>query len=286
MKFVHLHTHSHYSLLDGLAKIDGLIEHAKNDGADALALTDHGVMYGCIEFYQKCKKAGIKPIIGVEAYLAPNSRHDKITKEDEKNYYHLILLARNYEGYKNLIKLTSIAHLEGFYYKPRVDWEVLQKYSNGLIAMTACIGGEIPRLIRIGKPEKAKEKILAYNRLFGQGNFYLEIQDHPDLEGQDEVNEKLIEFSQELNVPLAATNDAHYLEKEDAEAQDILLCLQNKKKREDRDRMNMTGVDYSLRPWREIAEAFKDTPEAIENTVKIAGKCNLELELGNIQLPY
>ncbi len=285
-KFVHLHTHSHYSLLDGLAKIDELVERAKNDGAPALALTDHGVMYGCVEFYQKCKKAGIKPIIGVEAYLAPNSRHDKITKEDEKNYYHLILLAKNYDGYKNLIKLTSIAHLEGFYYKPRVDWEVLRKYSGGLIAMTACLGGEIPRLIRIGKPEKAKEKILEYNRLFGRGNFYLEIQDHPELEGQTEVNEKLIEFSRELDVPLVATNDAHYLEKEDAEAQDVLLCLQNKKKKDDRDRMNMTGVDYSLRPGREMAEAFKDVPEAIENTVKIADKCDLELKLGNIQLPY
>jgi len=285
-KFVHLHTHSHYSLLDGLAKIDELVEAAKNDGATALALTDHGVMYGCVEFYQKCKKAGIKPIIGVEAYLAPNSRHNKITKDDEKNYYHLILLAKNSEGYKNLIKLTSIAHLEGFYYKPRIDWEVLSEHSGGLIALTACLGGEIPRLIRIGKPEKAKEKILEYNRLFGKGNFYLEIQDHPELEGQDEVNKKLIEFSRELDIPLVATNDAHYLRKEDAEAQDVLLCLQNKKKKDDNDRMNMTGVDYSLRPGREIAEAFKDVPDAVENTLKIAEKCDLEIELGNIQLPH
>jgi DNA polymerase-3 subunit alpha len=286
LKFVHLHIHSHYSLLDGLAKIDELVEAAKKDGAPALALTDHGVMYGAVEFYKKCKKEGIKPIIGVEAYLAPNSRHDKITKSDETNYYHLILLAKNNEGYKNLIKLTTIAHLEGFYYKPRIDWEVLTKYSGGLIAMTACIGGEIPSLILAGKEERARKRILEYNELFGQGNFYLEIQDHPELEGQDLANKKLIELSGELNVPLIATNDVHYLEKEDAEAQDVLLCLQNKKKKEDRDRMNMTGVDYSMRPGKEIIEAFKDVPEAIENTMKIAEACNLEMELGNIQLPH
>jgi DNA polymerase-3 subunit alpha len=285
-KFVHLHTHSHYSLLDGLTKIDDLVDAAKADGASALGLTDHGVMYGCVEFYQKCKRAGIKPIIGVEAYLAPNSRHDKITKADESNYHHLILLARDKTGYKNLIKLTSLAHLEGYYYKPRIDWEILQKYNKGLIGLTACLGGEIPSLILSGKEEKAKERILEYNKLFGQDNFYLELQDHPDLEGQDQVNKKLIEFSRELNVPLVATNDIHYLKKEDDEAQDVLLCLQNKKKREDKDRMNMTGVDYSMRPAREIMEAFKDTPDAIENTVKIADKCNLNIELGSIQLPY
>lgn len=286
MRFVHLHVHSHYSLLDGLTKIDELIQAAKDDGAEALALTDHGVMYGAVEFYEKCNQAGIKPIIGMEAYLAPNSRHDKITKADESNYFHLILLAKNIEGYKNLIKLTTSAHLEGFYYRPRVDWEILEKYHNGLIAMTACLGGEIPHLILAGKSDKAKKRILEYNTLFGQGNFYLEIQAHPELAGQDEVNKKLIELSRELNVPLAATNDSHYLKKEDEEAQDVLLCLQNKKKKEDRDRMNMTGVNYSLRPAREMIEAFKDAPEAIENTAKIAEMCDLEIKLGNIQLPH
>ncbi len=286
MKFVHLHTHSHYSLLDGLAKIDELVAAAKEDGQPALALTDHGVMYGAIEFYQKCQEAGLKPIIGVEAYLAPNSRLDKITKADEEHYYHLILLAKNLAGYKNLIKLTTIAHLEGFYYRPRIDWEVLEKHHEGLIGLTACLGGEIPSLILAGKEEKAKKRILDYNNLLGEENFYLEIQDHPDLEGQDKVNKKMIEFSRELGVPLVATNDIHYLRKEDAEAQDVLLCLQNKKKKEDRDRMNMTGVDYAMRPAREMIKAFENVPAAIGNTVKIAEMCDLELELGNIQLPY
>ncbi|MFH0891892.1 MAG: DNA polymerase III subunit alpha, partial [Candidatus Falkowbacteria bacterium] len=285
-KFVHLHVHTHYSLLDGLTKIDELIAAAKKDGAPAVAMTDHGVMYGAIEFYQKCKKAGIKPIIGLEAYLAPDSRLNKITRSDGKWNYHLLLLAKNLEGYKNLIKLTSIAHLEGFYYKPRIDWEVLKEYHGGLIAATACMGGEIPALIRAGKTAKARERIREYNELFGQDNFYLEIQDHPDLEGQAEINRELIKLSRELNVPLLATNDVHYLHKEDDEAQDILLCLQNKKKINDTDRMHMTGVDYSLRPAAEIIEAFKDVPEAIENTVKVAERCDLEIELGKIQLPF
>ncbi|MFH1427526.1 MAG: DNA polymerase III subunit alpha [Patescibacteria group bacterium] len=286
MQFVHLHNHTHYSLLDGLTKIDELIQAAKDDGAEAVAITDHGVMYGVVEFYQKCKQAGIKPIIGVEAYLASGSRHDKNTKADERNYYHLLLLAQNNEGYRNLIKLTTLAHLEGFYYKPRIDWEILEKYHQGLIASSACLAGEIPKLILAGKFDKAKERILDYNKLFGQDNYYLELMDHPELEGIKEVNEKLIEFSKELNVPLIATNDIHYLKRGDDEAQDILLCLQNKKKKEDIDRMNMTGVDYSFRPSREMASAFKDYPEAIANTVKIAEKCKVEIELGTTQLPF
>ncbi len=286
MKFVHLHCHSHYSLLDGLTKIDELVQAAVEDGAPAVALTDHGVMYGVIEFYQKCQKAGIKPIIGVEAYLAPGSRFDKVSKDDEKRTHHLLLLAKNEEGYKNLIKLTTIAHLEGFYYKPRIDWKVLEKHHQGLIAATACLGGEIPILIRSGKLEQARQRILDYNNLFGQDNFYLEIMDHPNLKGQDLVNKTLIEFSHKLNIPLIATNDVHYLKREDEEAQDILLCLQSKKKKEDRDRLNMTGEDYSMRPGREIAAAFQDVPEAIANTVKIADKCNLKIELGKTQLPF
>ncbi len=285
MKFVHLHVHSHYSLLDGLAKIDDLVNRAKEDGAEALALTDHGVMYGVVEFYQKCKKAGIKPIIGVEAYLAPGSRLDKNTKSDEKNY-HLVLLAKNSEGYKNLIKLTSIAHLEGFYYKPRVDWEVLKKHSRGLIAMSACLAGEIPRLIVAGKMDKAKKRISEYQELFGKENFYLELQDHPNLEHQPEVNKKLIQLSKELGAPLVATNDIHYLNKDDDEAQDVLLCLQTKKKKEDRDRMSMLGENYSFRSAGEMIKTFKDTPEAIENTVKIANECDAEIELERIHLPF
>ncbi|PIX11145.1 DNA polymerase III subunit alpha [Candidatus Falkowbacteria bacterium CG_4_10_14_0_2_um_filter_36_22] len=286
MRFVHLHNHSHYSLLDGLSKIDEIIEAALTDGAPAIGLTDHGTMYGAIEFYQKCRQAGIKPIIGIEAYLAPNSRFDKNTKSDEHNYYHLLLLAKNNEGYKNLIKLTSIAHLEGFYYKPRIDWEILKKYSQGLIASTACLGGEIPRLILSGKLAKAEKRILEYNDLFGTGNFYLEIMPHLNLEGQAQVNSQLIKFSQKLNIPLVATNDAHYLKKEDDEVQDVLLCLQNKKKKQDSDRMNMTGGNYSLRPGREMAEVFKDVPQAVANTLAIAAKCDIEIKLGNIQLPY
>lgn len=286
MKFVHLHIHTHYSLLDGLTNIDELIEFVKNDGAEAVAITDHGVMYGVIEFYQKCKKAGIKPIIGVEVYVAPVSRFNKLTKEDERNSYHLLLLAKNNEGYKNLIKLTSLAHLEGFYYKPRIDKEILEKHHDGLIACTACLSGEIPILIRSGNDDKARQRITEYKELFGPGNFYLELQHHPNLESQDMVNQKLIEFSKELNVPVVATNDSHYLRSDDDEAQDILLCLQNKKKKEDVDRMNMLGEDFSVLPASEMIKSFEDLPEAITNTVKIAEECNVEIELGNIQLPF
>jgi len=286
MAFVHLHNHTHYSLLDGLTKLDELIGLAKEDGAPAVAITDHGNMYGVIEFYQKCRKAGIKPIIGVEAYLAPESRFDKATKDDEKRNYHLLLLAKNQAGYKNLIKLTTIAYLEGYYYKPRIDWEVLRKYSDGLIASTACIGGEIPRLILSGKMDRARQRIKEYNDLFGQDNFYLEIQDHPDLEGQNEVNDQLIKLGREMNVPLVATNDVHYLRAEDYEAQDILLCLQTKKKKNNRDRMEMHGQDYYYKREEEMRVAFAHAPEALKNTLKIAEACDLEIELGKIQLPY
>ena len=286
MRFVHLHNHTHYSLLDGLTKLDEFIQTAKDEGMEALAITDHGTMYGAIEFYQKCKKAGIKPIIGVETYMAPGSRFDKNTRSDERNY-HLLLLAKNEIGYKNLLKLTTIAHLEGFYYKPRVDWEILQEHHEGVIACSACLSGEIPRLIKSGKLDKARERILEYNNLFGQGNFYLEIQDHPELPELAPVNEQMIKFSRELNVPLVVTNDTHYLRKDDAEAQDILLCLQNKKKREDTDRMRMLDYgDYSMRPVSEFATAFSEVPEALENTAKIADLCNLEIKLGEIQLPF
>ncbi len=286
MSFVHLHNHSHYSLLDGLTKLDELINYAKEQGSPAVALTDHGAMYGIIDFYQKAKKAGIKPIIGVETYLAPGSRFDKNTRDDGRGY-HLILLAKNNIGYQNLIRLVSAAHVEGFYYKPRIDWEILKEHHEGIIASTACLGGEIPRLINGDKLEEAEKRILEYNALFGQGNFYLEIQDHPELSGQEKVNRQLIEFSKKLGIPLVATNDIHYFKKEDAEAQDILLCLQNKKKISDTDRMKMLGYgDYSMRSNAEMIAAFREMPEAIANTLKIADMCNVEIELGNIQLPH
>ncbi len=283
--FVHLHNHTHYSLLDGLTKIDEMISRAKEEGSNAVAITDHGVLYGAIEFYQKCKKAGVKPIIGMEAYLAPASRHDKNTRADGRSY-HLVLLAENNVGYKNLIKLVSLAHLEGFYYKPRLDWELLTQYHEGIIATSACLGGEISQLILSGQLDKAKKRIKEYSELFGSDHYYLEIMDHPELEGQDKVNNQLIAFSQELGVPLVATNDVHYFRPEDAEAQDILLCLQNKKKIDDVDRMRMIGHgDYSMRPAAEMERAFSHVPEAITNTVKIAEMCNVDIPLGEIQLP-
>lgn len=284
--FVHLHNHTHYSLLDGLTKIDEMVAKAKEQGSPAVAITDHGVMYGVIEFYQACVKAGIKPIIGFEGYMAPGSRFDKINRPNRKNNYHLLLLAKNHQGYKNLIKLCSIGHLEGFYYKPRFDWESLRKYSEGLIASTACLGGEIPFLIRSKQLDKARHRIKEFQEVFGRDNYFLELMHHPNLEGQDLVNEQLIEFSKEAGAPLIATNDVHYLHTEDAAAQDILLCLQNKKKLEDADRMNMTDDDYSFVSNREMIDNFSHVPEAIDNTLKIAEMCNLEIELGNVQLPF
>jgi DNA polymerase-3 subunit alpha len=284
MSFVHLHVHTHYSLLDGLTKIKELVKFAKEQGSPAVAITDHGSMYGVIEFYQACKKEGIKPIIGVELYMAPDL-HKKETVEDRSNR-HILLIAKNNTGYKNLLKLVTIAHLEGFYYKPRIDWEILSEYAEGLICCTACLGGEIPRLIRSGQEDKAKKRILEYNELFGQGNFYLEIQNHPRLEGQPELNSALIKISKELGIPLVATNDVHYLKKEDAEAQDILLCLQNKKKKEDENRMSMMDLDASMRPNDEMIASFSDTPEAVSNTLKIAEMCDVEIELGKTQLPF
>ncbi|NOQ68293.1 PHP domain-containing protein, partial [Patescibacteria group bacterium] len=225
MKFTHLHTHSHYSLLDGLAKIDDLVARAGELGMDSLALTDHGVMYGAVEFYQKAKAKNIKPIIGVEAYVAANSRHDKNAGTDDKRN-HLILLAKNETGYKNLIKLTTAAHLEGFYYKPRIDKELLKEHSEGIIASSACMAGEIPRAILSGDLEKAEKITGEFQEIFGKENFYLELQHHPNLKGQEEINNALIDLSKKTGASLIAANDVHYINKEDDKAQDILLCIQ------------------------------------------------------------
>ncbi len=284
MKYTPLHVHSHYSLLDGLTKIDDLVGKAKEDGMTALALTDHGVMYGAIEFYQKCKAAGIKPIIGVEAYIV-NDRKEKKASEEER--FHLILLAKNYEGYKNLIKLTTLAHLEGFYYKPRIDWEILRKYSKGLIGLSACLAGEIPRAITRGlDDEKIELVIKKYLNVFGKDNFYLEVQHHPNIPDQKVVNNKIFEIAKRLGLEVVATNDSHYLNTEDAEAHDILICLQTKKLLSDTDRMSYLGEDFSLYTSQQMTDNFRGNPEVLENTNKIADKCEIEIPLGEIRLPY
>ncbi|MFA6919067.1 MAG: DNA polymerase III subunit alpha [Patescibacteria group bacterium] len=284
MSFVHLHTHSHYSLLDGLGKVDELIKKAVEYNMPALALTDHGVMYGAIEFYKKAKKAGIKPIVGVEFYVARNGHLNKRARIDEKPY-HLILLAKNEIGYKNLVKLTTIANLEGFYYKARIDFELLQKYHEGLICSTACLGGELSSHILNDNLSGAYEMIERYRKLFGEGNFYLEVQDNPSINKQQIVNKKIFELSEELGVPVIATNDVHYVNKEDDFAQDVLLCIQMKKVLSDPERMSMMGEDWSFRSPESMSQAFLDHPEVIENTLKIAEQCNLELSLGKNILP-
>lgn len=284
MKFVHLHTHSHYSLLDGLGKIPALVNKAKELGMEALALTDHGAMYGAIEFYKTCKKAGIKPIVGVEAYVAPHSLHDKRPKIDD-GANHLVLLAKDDTGYKNLIKLTTKAHLEGYYYRPRIDKEILKECSAGLIAMTACLGGEIPRAILGGNWDKAVELVQVYKNIFGQENFYLELQDHPEIEEYQEVNPKIIKLAKETNTPLVASKDIHYVNPDDRQAQDLLTCIQTGKLVSDEGRLAMNHYDASMASPEHMIEAFKHVPEAIENTVKIAERCNLEIQIGKDILP-
>ncbi len=283
-KFTHLHVHSHYSLLDGLPKIDELLDYVKELGMDSVALTDHGVMYGAIEFYKKAKTKGIKPIIGCEIYTAFEKLTDKRPNIDSRRN-HLILLAKNEQGYKNLVKLVTIAHLEGFYYKPRIDEEVLEKYAEGLIGLSACVQGKIPRLLLSNKLEEAEETALRYQKFFGKGNFYLELQHHANIPDQITANKRLIELSKKTGIPLVATNDIHYLRKEDSEAQDVLMLINTGADANDPERMSMTQDDFSMISPEQMAEYFKDIPEAIENTHKIADECNLKIELGKTKLP-
>ena len=285
MKFTHLHTHSHYSLLDGLAKIDDLVDKAVELNMDSLAITDHGVMYGAIEFYQKAKAKNIKPIIGMEAYVATGSRHNKNAGIDDKRN-HLILLAKNDAGYKNLIKLTTAAHLEGFYYKPRIDKELLREHSKGIIASSACVAGEVPRAVLSGDLEKAENIIREFQEIFGKENFYLELQHHPSFKEQEIVNKALIGLSKVTGALLIAANDVHYINAEDDKAQDILMCIQMNRTVDEKDRLSMVGDDYSLKSQETMIKQFKHIPEAIDNTQKIVEACNIELELGNILLPH
>ncbi len=285
IKFTHLHVHTEYSILDGLSKIDDLVSYVKEKGMDSVAITDHGALYGAVDFYKKAKDEGIKPIIGAEVYMATEKLSDKRPNIDNKSY-HLILLAKNKEGYKNLVKLITTSHLEGFYYKPRIDEELLAKHSKGLIALSACIQGKIPRLILSGKKEEARELALYYKNLFEEDSFYLEIQHHPNIKEQKEVNDALLEISKETGIPLVATCDSHYLRSEDAKTQDILMSIGTGSDISDPERLTMEQDDFSLRTPKEMHSFFKEAPEALENTQKIKDLCELELELGKTILPH
>jgi DNA polymerase-3 subunit alpha len=278
--FTHLHVHTEYSLLDGMCRIPQLIARAKEMGMESLAITDHGVMYGVIEFYQAAKEAGIKPIIGCEIYIAPGSRLSRTP--GEKNNYHLILLARNHTGYQNLIQLTTKAHLEGFYYRPRVDRELLEQHKDGLVALSACFSGEVSHLILSRRYDEARQAALWYKQTFS--DFYLEIMRHPMVDSET-VNNHLIEISRELDIPLVATNDSHYINREDASAHDLLLCIGTNTTIHDEKRLKMAGDFLYLKSPQEMAELYKDIPEALENTGHIADKCSLDMEFGRLHLP-
>jgi len=282
MSFVHLHTHSHYSLLDGLSKIPDLVSRAKELGMTSLALTDHGTMYGAIEFYQTCKKQHIKPILGVETYVTPDMHmHDSAAER-----YHLILLAITNEGWKNLLTIVTAAHLEGFYYKARVDKAYLKNHAQGIVALSGCMSGEIPKALMRGDEEKAEALLKEYQDIFGKEHFFIEISHHPGIPEHDALMQKLVAFAKKHDAPLVATQDSHYLLKEDAAYQDVLLAIQTGGTVDDSDRMTMSSDDYSLSSPAEMAERFAHVPEAIENSVRIADMANVEIELGVIKLPH
>ncbi len=285
MSFVHLHVHTGYSLLDGMCRIDDLIDKAIAEKMPAVAITDHGALYGAFKFFVKAKERGIKPIIGVETYKAKNSRLDKQSHLD-RDQYHLVLLAKNLAGYQNLLKIVTTAYLEGFYYKPRIDFEILEKYHEGIIALSACLNGEIPTLILENQTKQAELILEKYLKIF-KDDFYLEIQRHPKIEELDRVNKELIRMSRKFGVPLVATNDVHYLEKEDAYAQEVLLCIQTQRTMLEKNRpLSMINVpDFYFKSTAEMKGSFIDLPETIENTVKIAEKCNVEIPNGKWILP-
>ncbi len=282
-QFTHLHVHTEYSLLDGACRIDRMFDHLKELGQTAVAITDHGVMYGCVAFYKAAKAAGIKPIIGCEVYVATRTRFDKVNRIDGNN--HLILLCKNEVGYRNLLKLVSAGFTEGFYSKPRIDKELLEKHHEGLICCSACLAGEVPQALLAGNYDRAKEIALWYNQLFGQGNYYLEIQDH-GIRQQQEVLPQIIRLSRETGIPLVATNDAHYISKEDSKMQSILTCIQTGKTIQDADRMEFETDEFYLKSTEEMYQLFAIAPEACENTNRIAEQCNFDFEFGVTKLPY
>ena len=302
-KFVHLHGHTQYSLLDGLSKLPDLVKQVKDLGMEAIAITDHGVMYGAIEFYKECLEQDIKPIIGVEMYVAKRGHKDKEGKLDSEPY-HLTVLAKNYQGYLNLMKLTTIANIDGYYYRPRVDKKLLKQYSEGLIALSGCPSGEFIRSLEDGKIEKTESILKNYQEIFGS-DFYIELQSHPYQQALDEAKSEIVkkdmarmleiqnktklvavELSKKLGIKLVATNDFHYIKKEDAEVQDILLCIQTGKFLSEENRLRMIDApDYYVKSAAEMEESFRDLPEALENTVKIAESVNIEIPLGVARFP-
>lgn len=284
MSFTHLHVHTEYSLLDGSSKIKEITKRAAELGMDSLAITDHGVMYGVIDFYKAAKEAGIKPVLGCEVYVAPGSRFDKEAGTGEDKYNHLVLLAENNTGYQNLMKIVSRGFTEGFYYKPRVDKELLREFHEGIIATSACLAGEVQRYLARGMYEEAKRVALSYQDIFGKDNFFLELQDHGIAE-QHYVNPQLLRMSEETGIELICTNDVHYTYADDADAHDILLCIQTGKKVTDENRMRYTGGQYYLKSPEEMTELFKYAPQAVANTEKIAERCNVEIEFGVTKLP-
>ena len=284
MSFAHLHVHTEYSLLDGSNKIKEYVARVKELGMNSAAITDHGVMYGVIDFYREACKQGINPILGCEVYVAPNSRFDREVTGGDDRYYHLVLLAENNEGYENLTKIVSKGFVEGYYYKPRVDKELLRTYHKGIIALSACLAGEVPRYLTKGMYEEAKDRALEYQEIFGKGNYFLELQDHgiPD---QQLVNQQLMKLSQETGIELVATNDVHYTYADDAKAHDILLCIQTGKKLSDENRMRYEGGQYYVKSEEEMAALFPYARQALENTQKIADRCSVEIEFGVTKLP-
>ncbi|MBR6293393.1 MAG: DNA polymerase III subunit alpha, partial [Lachnospiraceae bacterium] len=285
MAFTHLHVHTEYSLLDGSSKIGEIVRHAKELGQESLAITDHGVMYGVIDFYKKCLEVGIKPVIGCEIYVAPGSRFEKEGSTGDDRYRHLVLLAKDDLGYHNLMKIVSRGFTEGFYYKPRVDLEVLKEFHEGVIALSACLAGEIPYYLRRGLYDEAKEAALRMLDIFGEGNFYLELQDH-GIPEQALVNEQLVRMSRETGIPLVATNDVHYTYAEDAGPHDVLLCIQTQRKVSDTDRMRYEGGQFYLKSEDEMRSLFPYAPEAIDNTALIAEKCNVTFTFNEYKLPH
>ena len=268
--FTHLHTHTEYSLLDGLSRLGPLVQRTKELGMESLAITDHGGMYGAIDFYQLAKSEGIRPIIGCEMYVAPGSRHER--NPDERSPYHMTVLARDYKGYQNLVKLVTTSHLEGFYYRPRVDREILERYHEGLIVMSGCASGEVPLLITQGRLDEARATASWYREVFG--DYYLEIMRHGDVPELPAINSGLLDIHRDLGIPIVATNDSHYILEEHARFQDILICIHTNTNVEDSKRLRMEEASYYLKSPQEMEDLFHDLPEAIANTQLIADKCD------------